>query len=79
MADEADRGQEREELYRELALTAHRLGLTAGTRPAAEQDGLCVDCGETIGAYRLEVQPLTMRCIECQQDFERQEGPRDAR
>jgi len=70
VADDIDRAQAREAVWREEALIAHRLAEALGTRPAAEQDGLCVDCGEAIGALRLEVQPCTMRCIGCQRNLE---------
>ena len=74
LADDIDRAQDRETLYREQALTAHTLGRLLGTRPAAEQDGVCVDCGEAIGAQRLTAQPLTSRCIDCQREFETASG-----
>jgi RNA polymerase-binding protein DksA len=28
--------------------------------------GICVDCGEPIGAARLQAQPTAMRCTDCQ-------------
>jgi RNA polymerase-binding protein DksA len=33
--------------------------------------GECVDCGTTIGAQRLQAQPAALRCIRCQEAFER--------
>jgi RNA polymerase-binding transcription factor DksA len=32
--------------------------------------GVCEDCGEPIGAARLQAQPAALRCAACQQRFE---------
>ncbi|TSE25931.1 General stress protein 16O [Tepidimonas sediminis] len=34
--------------------------------------GLCVDCGAEIPAARLHAAPTTLRCLACQQRYERQ-------
>ncbi len=33
--------------------------------------GECVDCGEAIGAERLQAYPTAVRCIDCQSIYER--------
>jgi len=33
--------------------------------------GTCTDCGEPVGAKRLEVQPTATRCIACEQRHEK--------
>ena len=41
--------------------------------------GECVDCGDEIGAKRLEAYPTAKRCIRCQTHYETQfRGGRDA-
>ena len=32
--------------------------------------GICTECGERIGASRLEAQPTALHCIACQQQIE---------
>lgn len=36
--------------------------------------GLCADCGDEIPQKRLQVQPYTIYCIECQEALETSEG-----
>jgi len=43
----------------------------AQERMAQGSYGLCVDCGAAIALNRLEVQPAAMRCVPCQERFER--------
>jgi DnaK suppressor protein len=31
--------------------------------------GICVDCGEEINEARLEVRPLSIRCVECAEKY----------
>ena len=38
--------------------------------------GMCEECGEDILTKRLNVNPCAQRCIDCQEDHERQHGPR---
>lgn len=45
---------------------------TAHTVPNAIVD--CVDCGEPIGEMRKAVAPYAVRCISCQDFFERKTG-----
>jgi RNA polymerase-binding transcription factor DksA len=37
--------------------------------------GDCLDCGESIGLQRLQVQPAALRCIRCQSMLEQHQGP----
>lgn len=39
-------------------------------RPAIGECGICEDCGETIGAKRLEAVPWALRCVPCQREWE---------
>lgn len=36
--------------------------------------GLCVDCGASITAARLHATPTAMRCVGCQDSYERRQG-----
>jgi RNA polymerase-binding protein DksA len=38
--------------------------------------GMCEDCGEPIARERLEAHPAAVRCLECQERFERTAGTR---
>lgn len=61
-----DRASEIEERQRAHAIEWHRL------RPLDKGgDGYCVDCDEPIDPRRLAAQPLTVRCTEHQNDYER--------
>lgn len=40
-------------------------------RIASGQYGLCMDCGTTIAAQRLQANPRALRCITCQQQLEK--------
>jgi RNA polymerase-binding transcription factor DksA len=64
VADEVDRAQDAEELFRALSLAALKLGLTR--EPASPNPGRCVDCAEKIEAKRLKLNPEALLCIECQ-------------
>jgi len=66
--DDVDHGQEREQLDRELAL---RETLSRIAKADEHGDGICAGCGEPIGARRLKAKPQAMRCIECQDRWER--------
>jgi DnaK suppressor protein len=46
--------------------------LAAQDRLAAQDFGLCIDCGASIPWARLQVQPAAARCVDCQSAFERQ-------
>ncbi len=48
---------------------------TARERIAAGEYGECVDCGNDIGFERLKAQPIAMRCLECQERYERTHDP----
>jgi DnaK suppressor protein len=38
-------------------------------------DGRCVDCGDEIGAERLEALPSAVRCVSCQAAWEKANRP----
>ena len=63
--DEIDRGQEREQLDRELALRA------VLDRAKECGDGFCADCGVAIDPRRLAIKPRAECCVDCQQYRER--------
>jgi RNA polymerase-binding transcription factor DksA len=46
----------------------------ARERLASDALGLCVDCGEPIGAARLQAQPTAGRCADCQWRHEKLAG-----
>jgi DnaK suppressor protein len=79
MADEIDRAQQYDEMYRTQALNTHfdrrrkRTGLhrdLAGGTGSAE----CTDCGEPINPSRILAMPHAIRCVECQERHERLHG-----
>ncbi|MFO1351753.1 MAG: TraR/DksA C4-type zinc finger protein [Gammaproteobacteria bacterium] len=43
-------------------------------RMAANEYGLCTDCGQSIAARRLEAYPASQRCISCQTAHEKQQA-----
>jgi len=84
--DEIDQAQEHEELFRRNALTRHfgrsldkpveGRTCTPGLQPCTVQDRdsgprLCSDCGYEIGTDRLEANPHAIRCLDCQEKYER--------
>ncbi|HTQ78331.1 MAG TPA: TraR/DksA family transcriptional regulator [Burkholderiales bacterium] len=59
-----------ERARRELAqVEAARQRIEEGTY------GECMDCGEPIGAARLEANPVALRCAACQERHERKSPP----
>lgn len=36
--------------------------------------GLCAECGEDIPKKRLQIQPYTIHCVECQEELETSQG-----
>jgi len=79
MADDIDRAQHYDELYRTQALNSHydrrrkSTGLhrnPAGGTGSAE----CTDCGEPINQARIMAMPQATRCVECQERHERIHG-----
>ena len=70
--DQFDRAQKLEQQQRDRALKAAR------QRPAEQPlmvDGIrvCIDCLDDILTARLEHIPDAVRCISCQQDYERRD------
>lgn len=63
MADDVDRASKLEQIQREIALKAHRSGVSL----AQELVGVryCLDCGEEVPRKRIESVNAD-RCIECQ-------------
>lgn len=70
MADEADRAAEAEDLFLRAALFNALRGRAAFAESAAE----CEDCGEAIPQARRQAVPGCIRCVRCQNDFERATG-----
>ncbi|OPY15626.1 MAG: RNA polymerase-binding transcription factor DksA [Syntrophus sp. PtaB.Bin001] len=83
--DEIDLAQESEEFFRQVSLRKHYAGKrdnflgseesrSPGFHPKGAGPGerrRCIDCGEEIGAARLEAVPKAIRCVECQREKER--------
>ncbi|WP_413207779.1 TraR/DksA family transcriptional regulator [Rhodospirillum sp. A1_3_36] len=65
MADDGDRAQAAMERHLAQALSAH------SRRPQVNGNGICRDCGCEIPAERLAVLPWAARCVDCQDDHER--------
>ena len=51
-----------------------RLADAARERVASGQVDRCVDCDEPIGYERLRAQPFAVRCVDCQEIYERRSG-----
>jgi DnaK suppressor protein len=43
----------------------------ARTRMSSDDFGLCVDCGAPIPAARLTANPAAIRCVDCQERYEK--------
>ena len=85
--DEGDYAQQNDEFFRQLELQRHfsRIGQTrreAQTQyPGGDPLGsngvgasgprMCLDCGEEIGAARMNANPAAVRCIGCQENAEK--------
>jgi len=70
--DDIDIAQANDEMFRQVALRTHFLSRQA-VRPdnAATGIRLCMDCLEEIDPARVEANPETFRCIDCQEKHER--------
>lgn len=75
--DEIDEAQERSQLFLNQALNRH-FGRAEhrGNGPEARRDrsvspGVCSDCGDEIDANRMEANPHAIRCLDCQEKYER--------
>jgi DnaK suppressor protein len=55
-------------------LDEYHAGRAALARLDAGEYGTCIDCAEPIGAPRMQAQPFAIRCIGCQERFERSRG-----
>ncbi len=66
-ADAGQATEERSELLAQLETARQRVH-AIDTALSSMDDGTygtCVDCGDTIPAERLEVRPLSVRCVRC--------------
>ena len=68
--DIADQAQEREQFFRDIALTCRP---RPGTRPDTNTGGLCIDCHKPIPAARIRACPDAVRCVTCQAKVESME------
>ena len=66
-ADSAQATEERSELLGQIEASRQRIHLIdeAVERMDAGTYGVCVECGERIPPERLEVRPLSIRCVRC--------------
>ena len=66
-ADAGQATEERSELLAQLEIARRRVHAIdeALARMDAGTYGTCADCGETIPAERLEIRPLSVRCVRC--------------
>ncbi len=73
MTDIFDRATEIEELERDSAIAA-QAARTAQAETPFEIQGkrVCLDCFVPITKRRLVANPQAVRCVECQQDHDRQ-------
>ena len=59
--DDGERGEQHEQLDRDIALRRH----ATRTRAETPRDGLCVECAEPIEIERIRVLGGTDTCFEC--------------
>lgn len=66
-ADSAQATEERSEILGQLEVARHRVHLIDEALERMEEGayGTCVDCGDPIPDARLEVRPLSVRCVAC--------------
>ncbi|REL32524.1 TraR/DksA C4-type zinc finger protein [Thalassotalea euphylliae] len=82
MGDAFDRAQQLEEQHRKAALKRARANSTAASQASYSQtmaqDGrrYCLDCDIEINTNRLLAAPHTLRCIDCQEDFDKRQARR---
>lgn len=76
MIDDIDRAQEREQLDRELALSAQRKRIEASFGPRdADANEWCCGCGNRIEPARIAaLGPLISRCAACARQLEAERG-----
>jgi DnaK suppressor protein len=66
-ADSAQATEERSELLGQIDASRHRvqqIDLALGQMDEGTY-GICEDCGQPIQPERLEVRPLSVKCVEC--------------
>ncbi len=68
-ADSAQATEERAELLGQIEASRSRVRQIDEALARMEEGtyGSCIDCGTTIPEARLEVRPLSVRCIDCAQ------------
>jgi DnaK suppressor protein len=66
-ADSAQATEERSELLGQIEASRHRVHQLDEALERMDQGtyGRCSECGEAIAAERLEVRPLSIRCVGC--------------
>lgn len=83
-ADPMDAARDRVEAAVSLAVLQHRHERDTTVREvlqslATGQYGRCVECGHHIAVARLRAMPLSVRCLACQERFERAHRIAEAR
>ena len=69
--DIADHAQRLESHHREASLLAVRSRDSGEVQRCRGDRVYCLDCADAIDAARLKIQPLAVRCTECQTHRER--------
>jgi DnaK suppressor protein len=66
-ADSAQATEERSEILGHIESARHRVHLIDEALQRIDEGtyGVCADCGTPIDAARLEVRPLSIRCVSC--------------
>lgn len=68
--DIASNMEERNRMIAELAREEKILARIEFALRNFDDYGYCIDCGEDIGLRRLEIDPATVRCVDCQRKKE---------
>ncbi len=66
-ADSAQATEERSEILGALETSRHRVQAIDQALERLDEGtyGTCIECGESIPAERLEIRPLSVRCVRC--------------
>lgn len=71
MSDVADHAGELEEQQRTHALHAHSAVVIEMPRHDREGRRLCLDCDERLSKKRIKASPHAVRCVDCQDLYEK--------
>lgn len=69
--DVVDQAATHSETYLNFVLAGNASKIKNLESPRDDRSPFCIDCGEEIPAQRLKIFPGALRCVKCQEKFER--------